>query len=66
LTDLGYRAVLYLTKLHQGLLAPTLDSFDLALLENLKASPHRLDRALADLNARFDHLAQVTGLKTAG
>ncbi len=65
LTDVGYRAVLYLTKLHQRLLAPALDSLDVALRESLEASPHRLDRALADLNARFDHLAQVTGLKTA-
>ncbi len=65
LTDVGYRAILYLTKLHQRLLTPTLDSFDASLRESLEASPHRLDRALVDLNARFDHLAQLAGLQLA-
>lgn len=65
LTDVGYRSVVYLTKLHQRLLAPALDSLDVALRERLEASSHRLDRALVDLNARFDHLAQVVGLTLA-
>lgn len=65
LTAVGYRSVVYLTKLHQRLLAPALDSLDVALRASLEASPHRLDRALVDLNARFDHLAQVAGLEIA-
>jgi DNA-binding PadR family transcriptional regulator len=63
LTDRGYRAVLYLTKLHQRLLSPTLDSFDAALRPALVVSAHRLDHALADLNADLDHLAELSGLK---
>ncbi len=65
LTDVGYRSVIYLTKLHQRLLAPVLDSLDVALRASLEASPHRFDRALVDLNTRFDHLAQVAGLEIA-
>ncbi len=65
LTDVGYQSVVYLTKLHERLRAPALDSLDVALRERLDGSPHRLDRALVDLNARFDHLAHIVGLKTA-
>jgi hypothetical protein len=65
LTDRGYRAVLYCTKLHERLLSPTLDTFDSAVRPVLVASPHRLDRALVDLNRHFDHLAAVSGLKVA-
>ena len=57
LTDLGYRVALYFTKLHQRLLAPTLDGLDAAVRTALGAASHRLDRALVDLNACFDHLA---------
>lgn len=63
LTDLGYRVALYFTKLHQRLLSPTLDSLDPALRAALATSAHRLDRALTDLNAHFDHLAEVCGLR---
>jgi hypothetical protein len=65
LTDLGYRVALYFTKLHQRLLAPTLDGLDAAVRTALGASSHRLDRALVNLNAGFDHLAAVAGLKVA-
>ncbi len=65
LTDRGYRAALYFTKLHQRLLSPTLDSLDRAMRPALGASPHRLDRALVDLNANFDHLAELSGLRLA-
>lgn len=65
LTDLGYRVAVSFTKLHQRLLAPTIDGLDPALREALADSPHRLDRALTDLNAHFDHLAEVCGLKLA-
>jgi hypothetical protein len=50
LTDPGYRAALYLTKLHQRLLSPTLDS---------------LDRAWVGLNANVEHLAELSGLRPA-
>ena len=56
---------LYLTKLHQRLLSPTLDGLDLALRPALVASPHRLDRALVDLNVSFDRLAEMSGLRLA-
>jgi hypothetical protein len=65
LTDPGYRAALYLTKLHQRLLSPTLDSLDRALRLALVGSPHRLDRALVQLNANVDHLAELSGLRPA-
>lgn len=65
LTDRGYRAALYFTKLHQRLLSPALDSLDRAVHPVLVASSHPLDRALADLNADFDHLAQLSGLRLA-
>jgi hypothetical protein len=65
LTDLGYRVALYWTKLHQRLLTPTLDALDPSLQAALAASPHFLDRALAELNAAFDHLAGAAGLKVA-
>jgi hypothetical protein len=54
-----------LTKLHQRLLTPTLDSLDAAVRPTLLASPHPFDRALTDLNTRFDHLAELSGLKVA-
>jgi predicted nicotinamide N-methyase len=57
--------VLYFTKLHQRLLSPALDSLDRALKAALVGSPHRLDRALVDLNAEFDHLAELSGLSVA-
>jgi hypothetical protein len=65
LTDRGYRAVLYCTKLHERLLLPTLDGLDRAVGAVLAASSHRLDRARVDLNAHFDHLAELSGLKVA-
>jgi hypothetical protein len=64
-TDLGYRAALYLTKLHQRLLQPTLDSFDSTMRETLATSPHELDQALARLDADFTALAQLCGLQVA-
>jgi hypothetical protein len=51
LTELGYRTALALTKLHQRLLLPTLDSFDPTVREALSASPHEFDQALARLDA---------------
>jgi hypothetical protein len=63
LTDRGYRGALYLTKLHQRLLSPMLDSLDPAVRPVLAASPHRLDRAVANLNVDFDHLAELSGLR---
>jgi DNA-binding transcriptional ArsR family regulator len=63
LTDRGYRVTLYLTKLHQRLLSPTLDSLDAALRPALLASSHRLDHALAHLNADLDQIAELSGLK---
>jgi hypothetical protein len=65
LTDRGYRGALYLTKLHQRLLSPLLDSLDPAVRPALMASPHRLDRAVANLNVNFDHLAELSGLRLA-
>ncbi len=65
LTDLGYRVALYFTKLHQRLLAPPLDSLDRSVRFAVAASSHRVDRALANLNAHFDHLAEVCGLRFA-
>jgi len=65
LTDLGYRTALALTKLHQRLLVPTLDSFDPTVRETLGASPHALDQALARLDADFNALAQLCGLQVA-
>jgi hypothetical protein len=44
---------------------PTLDSFDTALRPALLASSHSFDHALADLNAGFDQLAELSGLKLA-
>jgi hypothetical protein len=35
------------------------------VLPALAASPHRLDRALVNLNTQFDHLAEVSGLEVA-
>jgi hypothetical protein len=65
LTDRGYRAVLYCTKLHDRLLSPMLDGLDGAVRAVLAASSHRLDRALVDLNAHFDRLAELSGLRVA-
>jgi len=65
LTDLGYRVAVYFTKLHQRLLSPALDALDPAAHTAVAASPHPLDRALAELNDCFDHLAAVSGLKVA-
>jgi len=65
LTDLGYRVTLALTKLHQRLLSPTLDTFDQALRDALGASSHPLDRALTRLNREFDALAQTCGWQCA-
>jgi hypothetical protein len=42
-----------------------LDTLDPALREALGTSTHRLDRALARLNAEFDALAQTCGLQCA-
>jgi hypothetical protein len=64
LTDLGYRVALDCTKLHQRLLAPTLDGLDAGVRTALGASSHRLDRALANLNAAFDQLRRA--LQTQG
>jgi hypothetical protein len=65
LTDLGYRAALYLTKLHQRLLTPTLGSLDPMLRAALANSPHELDQALVRLDDDFTALAQVCGLQVA-
>jgi hypothetical protein len=65
LTDLGYRVALYLTKLHQRLLTPTLDSLDSMLRAALAGSPHELDQALVRLDHDFTTLAQVCGLQVA-
>jgi hypothetical protein len=65
LTDLGYRVAGYWTKLHQRLLTPTLDGLETALRPTVAASAHPLDRALTQLNASFDDLAEVAGLKFA-
>ena len=65
LTDRGYRVTLYCTKLHERLLSPALDSLERVVRPTLLASSHHLDRALADLNADFDHLAELSGLKAA-
>jgi hypothetical protein len=65
LTDLGYRAALYCTKLHQRLLTPTLDTLDAAVRDTLAASPHQIDRALTRLNVDFDTLAHACGLQLA-
>jgi hypothetical protein len=65
LTDAGYRAALYFTKLHQRLLSPTLDSLDRTLHRGLAGSPHRLDRTLVELNTNLDELARLSGLKLA-
>jgi hypothetical protein len=65
LTDLGYRVAGYWTKLHQRLLTPTLDSLEATLRPVVAASAHPLDHALTRLNASFDDLAQLAGLKFA-
>lgn len=65
LTDFGYRAALYLTKLHDRLLGPTFDSLDPMLQEALSASTDKLDQALARLNADFTTLAEICGLEIA-
>jgi hypothetical protein len=65
LTDLGYRVAGYWTKLHQRLLTPTLDGLETALRPTVAASAHPLDRALTQLNASFDDLAEVAGMKFA-
>lgn len=65
LTDLGYRVAVYCTKLHQRLLTPTLDSLEALERPAVAVSTHHLDRALTRLNASFDHLAEVAGLKFA-
>ena len=64
-TNLGYRVALYLTKLHQRLLIPTLDSLDPVLREAVAASAHELDQALARLDADVNTLAQIWGLQVA-
>lgn len=65
LTDRGYRAAVSFTTLPERRLSPTLDSLDRAGRPVLVASSHRLDRALVDLNAHFDRLAERSGLKVA-
>ncbi len=65
LTDRGYRVTVYCTKVHDRLLAPTLDSLDRVARPALLTSAHRLDRALVDLDTHFDRLADVVGLKVA-
>jgi hypothetical protein len=64
LTNLGYRAALYLTKLHERLLAPGLDSLDLPLRGAL-VSAHELDHAVARRDADLTALAQICGLEVA-
>jgi hypothetical protein len=63
-TDLGYRTALYLTKLHDRLLGPALDSLNSAQRNAFAASPHELDQALARLDANFTTLARLCGLET--
>jgi len=65
LTDLGYRVALYLTKLHQRLLTPTIDTLNPMLPAALAGSPHELDQALVRLDHDFTALAQVCGLQVA-
>lgn len=65
LTDRGYRVTLYCTTVHERLFSPALDSLERVVRPALVASAHRLDRALVDLNAHFDHLAELSGVKVA-
>jgi hypothetical protein len=65
LTDPAHRAVLFLTKLRQRLLSPTLDGLDRTVRAAVAASAHHLDRALAQVNADFDRLAELAGLEVA-
>ena len=55
----------YLTKLHERLLAPAVDSLDPTLREALVVSAHELDHALARLDADLTALAQICGLEVA-
>jgi hypothetical protein len=64
-TDLGYRAAIFLTKLHDRLLGPGLTSLDTFVREAFAASPHEMDQALARLDADFTTLAQLCGLEVA-
>ena len=64
-TDLGYRAALYLTKLHDRLLGPGLDSLTPAQHAAFAASPHEVDQALARLDADVTTLARLCGLEIA-
>ncbi|HXX37970.1 MAG TPA: hypothetical protein VEP50_07415 [bacterium] len=64
-TDLGYRAALYLTKLHDRLLGPGLDSLATARRADFAASPHKVDQALVRLDADFRTLVRLCGLEVA-
>jgi hypothetical protein len=65
LTDLGYRACMFFTKLHQRLLTPGLNRMDQALRGKPSPSTHSLDCALDALNRQLDGLAQLCGLEIA-
>jgi hypothetical protein len=65
LTDTGYGTIMFLVKTHERLLTPGLDALDTLLEPPLNTSRHLLDRTLAGVNAQFDHLAQVTGMRRA-
>ena len=64
-TDLCDRVAGYWTKLHPRLLTPTLDSLEATRRPVVAASAHPLDHAPTRLNASFDGLAELTGLKFA-
>lgn len=65
LTDLGYRVARTSRSCTNGSSLPTFDGLDAAVHTALGASSHRLDRALVNLNACFDQLAAVLGVKLA-
>lgn len=64
-TDLGYRAAIFLTKLHDHLLGPGLNSLDTSAREAFAASPHEMDQTLARLDANFMTLTRLCGLEVA-
>jgi len=66
LTDMGYRVVMFLTRLHRCCLEPVLDGLTSADGHPLSTFGHPLDRAVRRINAQFDQLAQLCGLRQTG